>query len=99
MNFKKLVKETFHVVKYIRNDEDEKCGVVVVLEGQDGISYGWSICSELDQFSRDQGKGIAILRALSGKCTLGNVPDLYNTKVQEAIQHMLTLFNEIKNRN
>lgn len=83
MDYKAIVAETPHVLKYLRKTidmpaiqtdmnkeaevvtKDVKYGVVVAIKTDDGIKTGWSVCSNLDTFSKNKGRAIALLRATS----------------------------------
>lgn len=73
-----------------------KCGVVVALKDDTGdIKVGWSVCSDNDSFNANRGKAIAILRALSGKSSLDNVPKEFYTQVDMKSSALLGIATDV----
>lgn len=112
MDYKAIVAETPHVLKYLRKTiempavktdmnkeaesvtKDVKYGVVVAVKTDEGIKTGWSVCSNLDSFSKSKGRAVALLRATSGKPThydrvpTRNFPDNIVTDIMETSKEL-----------
>lgn len=115
MDYKAIVAETPHVLKYLRKTiempvittdinkkaevitEDVKYGVVVAVKVGDEIKTGWSVCSNLDSFSKSKGRAIALLRATSEKpahydwVPTRNFPDTIVRDIKNASDEMYAL--------
>lgn len=72
-----------------------KCGVVVAIKENGKVSWGWSVCSDRDNFSNSKGKAIAILRAKSGKNHTDNVPTEMFSNVILTSEKMMKLAEEV----
>ena len=59
------------LTRYVRNDQNQKIGVVVALEKG---KIGWSRCQEPDKFDKELGLLIAIGRAKKG--SRKRIPDI-----------------------
>ena len=52
------------LVEYVRDDQGNKVGTVVVDIYNDVLKMGWSMCSPKDKFNKDMGKKVAYGRLL-----------------------------------
>jgi hypothetical protein len=57
---------------YLRDEKGKKQATVCLIKHGDNYSRGISLCSKLDQFNRDWGKGLAQERAYTGVAILTN---------------------------
>jgi len=55
------------LIKYVRKGGNRKKGVLVAVQVDGKINFGWSLCHRRDKFNKDKGKQIAIGRAVCGK--------------------------------
>lgn len=62
------------LIRYLRDEQGQKRGVAVAIDGGSGIQYGWSLCHSRDKFDRNVGLFKAICRAKGG-ANLNLVPD------------------------
>jgi hypothetical protein len=79
--------ENTTLINYIRNDDRQPCGVVVVVREGDNVSYGYSICNPIDKWDRKKGVKIAVARAIAGSYNLP-IGKKNHDKVLEGFRHI-----------
>lgn len=75
------------LVRYIRHGS-KPVGCVVAIKDDEGyVNFGWSFCSEKDNFSKKKGVSIATNRALNGY-NPDRIPDEHYDEINDYLQEM-----------
>lgn len=89
--------------EYIRDKNNNPCGVVVAVKDDDQVFYGYSLCNPSDKYDKRFGMNIAINRALSKDgYSLPHSPQTIKTilgKIRNLESRALLYFKDIKSDN